>query len=107
MIGEGKLFEGGDGGEEAELSAEILAAVGVAIPEGAGEAEFAESAEANHSFEVFGDGVDGDPIDHVDLIVGGREVGDVRDEAAGDPDAAALEEGPAGDGLVSGGGVGG
>ena len=107
VIGERQLFEGVGGGEKAELGAEVLAAIGVAIPEGAGEAEFAEGAEADHTFEIFGDGVDGDPIDHVDLIVGGGEVGDVRDETAGDGDAAALEKGPAGKGLVGGGGVGG
>jgi hypothetical protein len=106
VVAEGDALEGAEAGEVAEFLAEVLAPVGVAIPEGAGKAELAEVGEAGEAGEVFGDGVDGDPVEESEGEVGGGEFGDIGEGPGGavEADAAALEEGPFGDGAVSGAG---
>jgi hypothetical protein len=106
VVAEGDALEGAEAGEVAEFLAEVFTAVGVAVPEGAGEAEFAEVGEAGEAGEVFGDGVDGDPVEEGEGEVGRGELGDIGEGPGGavEADAAAVEEGPFGDGAVGGAG---
>jgi hypothetical protein len=84
----------------------VLAAIGVAVPDGSGQAQLAQMADSFKTREVFGNGVDGDPVEERELEIPGGELDDVRDGAGGavEADAAAVEKGPFGDGTIRRGG---